>query len=173
MTPADLRFADLSPEQQADFRRRYPGLDPQITPGPNSPLLAGVGGRAKPRPLEEAEQERVIVWRDQVVNAGIWPEMRWMFHPANGGKRDRKTAAKMKKAGVVAGVLDLWLPVRRLGYVGCVVEVKEPNGAGPTEEQLKWVYHLAAEGWFVSVEYGAPAVINRFETFLKMEKWTG
>ena len=64
--------------------------------------LAGAHKRAKPRHLEDSFQEDVIrqarlMLRREVV----------YFHVPNGGKRNVREAAKLKKMGVLAGVPDL------------------------------------------------------------------
>ncbi len=53
------------------------------------------------------------------------PDCIW-YHPANGGQRSKRTAARLKKLGVVAGVPDLAfvLPDGRPAYI----ELKAPKG---------------------------------------------
>lgn len=65
---------------------------------------------------EDQLQEAIIsVWREHT------PRDEWfrLFHPANGGHRDAKEAAKFKRMGVVAGIADLvcLLPEGKVGFI--------------------------------------------------------
>jgi hypothetical protein len=72
-----------------------------------------------------------------------------LFHAiANGGYRPVRVAAKLKKEGVRAGVLDTQLPVARGGFVGLAIEFKAPGGK-PTSEQEQRAEALMKEGWCV------------------------
>lgn len=71
------------------------------------------------------------------------------FHAIpNGGHRHVAVAAKLKKEGVRAGVLDTQLPVARGGFVGLAIEFKAPGGR-PTAEQEARAEALMKEGWCV------------------------
>jgi len=66
------------------------------------------------------------------------PELRGrLFAVPNGGRRDAVTGAKMKAEGVVAGVADLVLLVRRAGYGALLVEMKTATGR-QSEAQREW-----------------------------------
>lgn len=52
------------------------------------------------------------------------PELQYMYHVPNGGKRDKATAAVLKRQGVKAGVPDIMLPAARAGYHGLYIELK-------------------------------------------------
>ena len=68
-----------------------------------------------------------------------------LFHPANGGKRDAKEGARMKKLGVRAGVPDLFFSIPKLIQndkytiiiMGLYIEFKSENGR-LTKSQLKF-----------------------------------
>lgn len=112
---------------------------------------------------EEAEQIALFAWA--ALEAGKRPELRWLFHIPNGGARagDKRTAmmrgARLKAAGVRAGVADLCLPVTRGGYSGLYVEMKklsekpkrEGSRGGVSDEQLAFGQFVRSQhyGWIV------------------------
>ena len=115
-------------------------------------------------PLERAEQAAVIRWAFWMENR--WPELRWLFHPANGEKREKKTAALLAALGVKRGVPDLWLPVPRGPYVGLAIEMKRVNGKGPTEQQELWLDGLAEMGWRTQTCWGADEAIDLIRQYM-------
>lgn len=60
-----------------------------------------------------------------------------LFAVPNGGKRDAKTAARLKDEGVVPGVSDLILLVPSDEYHALLIEMKTPNGR-QSESQKQW-----------------------------------
>lgn len=135
------------------------------------PRSMGVTRRlAGETPTEQAEHEAVIQWRD--MTRAQWPALEWLHHIPNGGARDKVTAALMKRAGVVAGVPDLFLPVpmpRHDGgdWHGLYVELKRADHSnGPTAEQKRWLDHLRSAGYLVAVCYGATQAIKVITTYL-------
>ena len=72
-----------------------------------------------PAPLTE-EQEHIDLVRkaEDADNLAQYPLLKWLFHVPNGGWRAMKTALKFKLMGVKPGVLDLFLPVMRIGPNG-------------------------------------------------------
>lgn len=71
---------------------------------------------------EHAEQSLVFQWAE--LNLQRYPELRWMYAIPNGGKRDKITAAIMKREGVKPGALDICLPAARGGFNALYVEMK-------------------------------------------------
>ena len=65
--------------------------------------------RERLRSYEEAEQAAIFEWAEYEKRK--YPELELLYHVPNGGKRDAKTAAILKRCGVKAGVPDLVLPV--------------------------------------------------------------
>lgn len=80
---------------------------------------------------------------------------------ANGGKRDKRTAASLKAQGVKAGVPDILIftpPPSGVG-VGLALELKRPQGYGKprgrvSAHQRVWLEELRALGWRAEVAYG-------------------
>ena len=75
-----------------------------------------------------------------------YPEYRGLlFHVPNGGSRNAREAANLKKQGVVAGVADLLLLLPRGGY-GCLcIEMKMPKGV-QSEYQRQWGERITEHG---------------------------
>lgn len=54
---------------------------------------------------ESGHQEALFSWA--AYRTGLMPELQYMYHVPNGGKRDKATAAVLKRQGVKAGVPDI------------------------------------------------------------------
>lgn len=65
---------------------------------------------------ESGHQEALFSWA--AYRTGLMPELQYMYHVPNGGKRDAATAVALKRQGVKAGVPDIMLPAARAGYHG-------------------------------------------------------
>ena len=116
---------------------------------------------------EEHEQQAVIEWACWMM--GKYPELRWLYHTPNGGKRDKATAATLKSIGVKAGVPDLCLPVARGGYHGLYIEMKA-DGGRTSAEQREWLEGLREQGYEAIVRVGADAAIDAIEEYLRRDK---
>lgn len=69
-----------------------------------------------------------------------------LFAVPNGGGRTKSQAGKLKAEGVLAGVSDLILLVRRGGYGGLLIEMKTPKGK-QSESQKEWQVHIEQFGY--------------------------
>lgn len=102
------------------------------------------------------------------------PELAWLFHPANGEKRDKATAGRLRAMGVRKGVPDLWLPVARYDPVanvtknGMVIELKFGRNR-ETPEQTAWLGFLARQGWDVHTCYDWMAAARALVRYLGHE----
>lgn len=97
---------------------------------------------------EGGHQEALFEWA--AYNAGRFPELAYLHHIPNGGKRDKATAAAMKRQGVKAGVPDLCLPVARNGFHGLYIELKAGKNR-PTAKQKEWMEFLRLQGYHAAV----------------------
>jgi hypothetical protein len=112
--------------------------------------VATATGRAVPGNPEERMQIALFKWAAVVERMPHRRAVRLLFAVPNGGKRDPRTAARLKAAGVKAGVLDVCLPVARGGYHALWLELKcEKNDV--TEKQAEWIAALKEEGCLVMV----------------------
>lgn len=96
------------------------------------------------------------VWLPQLL-AIKYPDLMDLYAVPNGGKRDQRTANKLKAEGVLAGVLDLALDVPRPANFamlpllhGLRLETKVP-GNYPSKEQRALMERLVQRGYAVAV----------------------
>lgn len=69
-----------------------------------------------------------------------------LFAVPNGGWRDKTTAEKMKKEGVLAGVADLILLKSNAHYGALLIEMKTSKGC-QSEHQKEWQKQIEADGY--------------------------
>jgi hypothetical protein len=138
-------------------------IDPSML-GPHSPLLALM--RRKPRrDREHEEQVKIFAWVFE--HEKEMPDLRWLFAVPNWiGTRTAKHGARLKAEGRRAGVLDMWMPVRRGVFPGMAIELKAGKNR-PSAEQQAWIKHLMREGWRVIVAYSADEVIRALKEYLR------
>lgn len=114
---------------------------------------------------EDTEQETVISWAQW--NENRFPELKWLHHIPNGGKRNKAEAARFKAQGVKAGVSDLFLPAAHGGYFGLYIEMKYGKNR-LTDAQAEFLRDMSKAGYSAHVAYGAQAAIGILEEYLKM-----
>lgn len=84
------------------------------------------------------------------------PGLAIAFHPANGGRRDAREAARLKGMGVRPGVPDIMIPypqvdiASELVSAGLAIELKSANGV-LTDSQKDWHQRLSDACWEVHV----------------------
>lgn len=88
------------------------------------------------------------------------PEVILMSIP-NGGKRDPRVAAQMKREGVLPGAPDLLVPEPRRGFHGMFIEMKRLDGR-TSKEQKELHMKLTARGYLVKVCYSADEAYGEF-----------
>ena len=116
-------------------------------------------------PEEEVEQTCLFRWA--AYSLGAHPELRLLHAIPNGGKRSKSEAARMKAAGVKAGVPDMFLPVARGGSHGLYIELKRIKGGRVSAEQLAWMEELTREGYTCAVCHGWEEARKVIRTYLK------
>ena len=121
--------------------------------------------RTVPYQAEAQEQEALFNWA--WLYRGFCPEIALLYHIPNGGKRDAKEAANLKRQGVKAGVPDLCLPVPRGGFHGLYIELKAGTNK-PTEKQTEWLAALDKQGYATFVCYGWQQAKEVIEKYLGM-----
>lgn len=122
-------------------------------------------GKKALRGSEEYEQSQVIAWAR--FYGRLHPELNMLFHVPNGGARDKREGANLKKAGVLAGIPDLILPVARKGFHHLYIEMKvEPNK--PTATQATILKDLKNEQNLAIVCYGAEQAKKVIRWYLDM-----
>jgi len=110
----------------------------------------------KKNPTEFEEQAKLAEYLD--MQGYCW------CHVPNGGNRDAKTGAKMKKQGVKPGVPDV-LIFDHVGICnGVAIELKRQKGGKLRETQVEWLDKLDARGWYTTVCRGADEAIDWLES---------
>jgi len=123
---------------------------------------------------EDAAQAAVIAWAmvARLPNPPVAQKNRvsdYLYHPANGGKRSPREAARLKAQGVKAGVMDLHLVIPRVPYTGLWIEMKHGKNK-PTDGQKDWAEIVTACGAKVVVCYTAQEAIDTIVEYLKVSQ---
>lgn len=114
---------------------------------------------------ESAIQIKAVQWAKR--QRYRCPEIRWLHHIPNGGKRGKATAGKLKLEGVEAGVHDLFLPVPRWGKHGLYIEVKwGKNKLSPKQKEFKTF--VMAQGYATATCYTAEEIIRVLKKYLSI-----
>lgn len=113
---------------------------------------------------EDTEQENVISWANWHLRE--YPELKWLHHIPNGGKRNAAEAARFKAQGVKAGVSDLFLPAAHGGYFGLYIEMKYGDNK-PTRQQAEFMNDMLFAGYKTKVAYSAEEAIDELRKYLQ------
>ena len=108
---------------------------------------------------EHLHQCKVIEWARREVQTGRWPELDLLYSIPNGGLRNAREAAALKREGVRAGIPDLHLPVAARGYHSLYVEMKKEGGK-LSADQRKVIKVLEEQGNKVAVCYSWEEAID-------------
>ena len=110
--------------------------------------------------------EQMCLFRWAAYSMGAMPELEWLYHIPNGGKRDITTAKRLKAEGVKAGVPDVCLPIPRGVYHGLYIELKAGKNK-TTDNQDKWLTALEGNGYLTAVCYGWEEASKVITEYLK------
>jgi hypothetical protein len=116
------------------------------------------GPRSSPRAQSGPPSEADI--QKRLAKALDAAELIWTA-TANGGKRDKRTAASLKAQGLKPGVPDILIFSPPPSGIGCgmAIELKRDAGQGrqrgrTSPHQRVWLEELRALGWRAEVAYG-------------------
>ena len=98
-------------------------------------------------------QEQCALFRWAAFNEKQYPELKLLYASANGGKRNKITAVRLKRSGVKAGIPDIHLPVPRRFYHGLFIELKVGKNKVTPLQQV-WIDNLNSQGYHAVVCYG-------------------
>ena len=118
-------------------------------------------------PLEAEEQRALFSWA--ALQAGRYPELRFMYHVPNGGKRNAREAALLKAEGVKSGVPDIVLPAPRKPFHGLYIELKRQKSGTVSEDQKKYLEYLSLAGYRAVVCRGWMQARDEIMSYLKGE----
>jgi hypothetical protein len=113
---------------------------------------------------EHSHQVALMAWA--AVEARNYPELRLMFAIPNGEARSVITGARLRAAGVKAGIPDIFLPAVRPPRSGLFLELKKPGGKTSVDQQ-RWIMHLNEAGYLAMVCYGWEEAKNVILTYLR------
>lgn len=116
---------------------------------------------------EDTEQIRIFQWAE--ANMTRYPQLRWLFHIPNGGKRGKREAVRFKAMGVKAGVADICLPFAHGCYKGLFIEMKYGDNT-LSVEQKAFLDDMEEAGHFTCVCHSAKAAMIVIEKYLLLDK---
>ncbi len=116
--------------------------------------------------VQREEMEQVTLFSWATWQEQLYPDLKWMYHVPNGGKRNKATAARLKAAGVKAGVPDVVLPTPKGIYHGLYIEMKSGDNK-PTAKQKEWLEYLKSAGYKTAVCYSYEEAIDVILAYLK------
>lgn len=105
---------------------------------------------------ESSQQIAFFCWSAYPQVRAAFPELEWMHHIPNGGDRAEQEITRMirgntlKKEGVKAGVLDVFLPVPNGQFYGLYIEFKRPGKAGMaamSDKQKEFASFVQQQGY--------------------------
>ena len=94
-----------------------------------------------------------------------------MFAIPNGGNRNIREAARLKRQGVKSGVSDIFLPSAKGGFHGMFIELKRRKLDGPSKvapNQRAFLAVMKAHGYKTVVCYGADEAIAAIQDYLML-----
>lgn len=112
---------------------------------------------------EDTEQIRVMNWAEVAVQR--FPELKWLYHIPNEGKRE--SGKKYKAMGLKKGVSDLCLPYPKGCYTGLYIEMKFGDNR-PTREQMEFLADMESAGHYTCICYCAEAAIEVITKYLEL-----
>ena len=114
---------------------------------------------------EALEQAKLFQWA--FYQRAFYPELELLFHIPNGGSRNKKEAANLKRQGVKSGVPDLFLPIPRKERHGLFIELKYGKNK-TTDNQDRWITLLKEQGYIAEVCYGWEQAAETITKYLKL-----
>lgn len=96
----------------------------------------------------------------------IHPVVAWLFHPANGGKRPKGVAGRLKAMGVKKGVPDLLLNFGNGRWRGLAIEMKWGKN-NTTLEQNEWLSRYQAEGYLIGICWSLGDFMQLMDCYLE------
>lgn len=114
---------------------------------------------------EDTEQIIFMQWCRAHENE--YPQLQWLHHIPNGGKRSSREAAKLKQMGVKAGVADISFPYPHGRYIGMYMELKHGHNV-PTPAQRDFLRQMQAAGHYCCICYSAAGAVRVLLEYLNL-----
>ncbi len=111
---------------------------------------------------KQLNRPKVIAWAR--ANENNYPYL-WMLHSSlNGVKMTKAQAGRAIAQGMLSGVPDLFLPVRRGGYAGLYIEMKWGKNT-TTPNQKTYKADVESQGFLAKVCYSAKEAIEVIQKY--------
>ncbi len=118
-----------------------------------------------------ADNKPIFAEDHEHITVAHWLTVHGVFfiHVPNEGKRSWATGKKLKRMGMMAGVVDFLIfdppPLRRVIHPkGTVMELKALDGKKPTEKQIQFMYEMESRGYAIGCFFGSDAAIKWLES---------
>jgi hypothetical protein len=156
-------------------RRKKPTMA-QVKRNPPPGVAAQKPARKRPVDWEGNEQAVLIRWLlgEKMRGTPVGELYDAIYHVPNGGQRNKKTAADLKRQGVKAGVSDLVVMDARGGWHGLYLEFKAtpPRHAALAASQREWLALADDRGYCAALARGleeAKAVLREYATWTRTQ----
>ncbi|WP_321833450.1 VRR-NUC domain-containing protein [Clostridium butyricum] len=113
-------------------------------------------------------QEQAALFQWALLGRQKYKELELMYHVPNGGRREAKEGAALKRQGVKAGVPDICLPVGKGGFFGLYIELKVGRNKTSSMQDI-WIKRLQDMNYKVEVCYGWLKAREVIEKYLNEE----
>ncbi len=110
--------------------------------------------------LEDDLQRDVFRW------AAYCPALEFMYAVPNGGKRNSREAARLKRQGVKSGIYDICLPIASKGYHGLYLELKIGKNK-LSDNQKKFMKYVKKNGYMAVTAYNFKEAIEIISEYIK------
>lgn len=97
----------------------------------------------------------------------IDPRLELLFAVPNGGKRDARTAARMKYEGVRPGIPDVLFGLPSDKYIGLAIEFKRPKGGSASIKQKRMMRQFTLAGWLVVIHTSRDEAVAEVKRYLQ------
>ena len=114
--------------------------------------------------LESTHQAQVIEWSKWAYKTGKYPMLNMLHCSLNGVKLSATQARIAKAQGMLSGVPDLLLPMKKNGHHGLYIEMKSEKGR-LTENQQWFLSNAESLGYKTAVCYSAKEAIDAIESY--------
>ncbi len=115
---------------------------------------------------ESNEQKSLMHWAK--LAQSIYPDLKWLHCSLNACKRSAIQASIAKQQGMLAGVPDLFLPIKRGKYSGLFIEMKYGKNKA-TKGQLEFLENAKKNGYETAICYGWFEAKQILENYLMLK----